>query len=88
MSEVTTTALPETGRVRVVASKSTWIESAAVDQLKKTALLPGIELAVGPPDLHPGKGSPIGAAFVSNGWIYPALVGNDIGCGIALGALN
>lgn len=84
MSEVTTTALPETGRVRVVASKSTWIESAAVDQLKKTALLPGIELAVGLPDLHPGKGSPIGAAFVSNGWIYPALVGNDIGCGIAL----
>ncbi len=55
-----------------------------MDQLKKTAELPGMKLAVGLPDLHPGKGSPIGAAFVSEGWIYPALVGNDIGCGIGL----
>jgi release factor H-coupled RctB family protein len=43
-----------------------------------------MRLAVGLPDLHPGKGSPIGAAFASEGWIYPALVGNDIGCGIGL----
>lgn len=56
----------------------------AVDQLRKTAELPGMKLAVGLPDLHPGKGSPIGAAFVSEDWIYPALVGNDIGCGIGL----
>ena len=28
-------------------------------------------------DLHAGKGCPIGAAFLSQGWIYPALVGND-----------
>ena len=53
-------------------------------QLEKTAVLPGMKLAVGLPDLHPGKGSPIGAAFVAEGWIYPALVGNDIGCGIGL----
>lgn len=70
--------------VRLIASKSTWIESAAIDQLKKTAALAGMQLAVGLPDLHPGKGSPVGAAFVSEGWIYPALVGNDIGCGVAL----
>lgn len=56
----------------------------AVQQLEKTALLPGMRLAVGLPDLHPGKGSPIGAAFVADGWIYPTLVGNDIGCGIGL----
>jgi len=36
------------------------------------------------PDLHAGKGCPIGAAFLSQGWIYPALVGNDIGCGMGL----
>lgn len=39
---------------------------------------------MGLPDLHPGKGSPIGAAFAIEGWLYPALVGNDIGCGISL----
>jgi release factor H-coupled RctB family protein len=39
---------------------------------------------VGLPDLHPGKGSPIGAAFAVEGCIYPSLVGNDIGCGIGL----
>ena len=36
------------------------------------------------PDLHPGKGIPIGAAIVSRGLLYPHLVGNDIGCGMAL----
>jgi release factor H-coupled RctB family protein len=72
------------GEVRVLASQNTWIEGSAVAQLEKTAELPGMKLAVGLPDLHPGKGSPIGAAFAAEGWIYPALVGNDIGCGIGL----
>lgn len=31
-----------------------------------------------------GRGYPIGAAFFSAGRFYPALVGNDIGCGMAL----
>src|SRR5437899_7640829 len=56
----------------------------AVQQLEKTASLPGVRLAVGLPDLHPGKGTPINAVFVIEGWLYPALVGNDIGCGIWL----
>ncbi len=43
-----------------------------------------MKLAVGLPDLHPGKGTPIGAAFISVGAVYPALVGSDIGCGIGL----
>jgi release factor H-coupled RctB family protein len=43
-----------------------------------------MRLAVGLPDLHPGKGSPIGAAFAVEGYLYPTLVGNDIGCGIGL----
>jgi release factor H-coupled RctB family protein len=70
--------------VRIVASPKTWIEGEAVQQLERTATLPGMIAAVGMPDLHPGKGSPIGAAFVSEGRIYPHLVGNDIGCGMAL----
>jgi release factor H-coupled RctB family protein len=71
-------------KVRILASQNTWIEGSAVQQLEKTAELPGMKLAVGLPDLHPGKGSPIGAAYATEGWIYPALVGNDIGCGIGL----
>ncbi|MDB6121700.1 MAG: hypothetical protein JWQ71_693 [Pedosphaera sp.] len=70
--------------VRLIASGKDWIESAAVDQLKRTAELPGMRLAVGFPDLHPGKGHPVGAAFLTNGMIYPYLIGNDIGCGMGL----
>ncbi|MFD2111132.1 RNA ligase RtcB family protein [Thiorhodococcus fuscus] len=69
--------------VRLIASADTWIEGEALRQLEQTAALPGMRAAVGLPDLHPGKGYPIGAAFLSER-IYPALVGNDIGCGMAL----
>jgi release factor H-coupled RctB family protein len=37
----------------------------------------------GMPDLHPGKGAPVGAAMASK-VLYPHLVGSDIGCGIAV----
>ncbi len=70
--------------VRLIASPSSWIEGEAVRQLEKTAALPGMRLAVGLPDIHPGKGHPVGAAFVSQGVLYPHLVGNDVGCGIGL----
>jgi len=55
-----------------------------VRQLERTAALPGVRLAVGLPDLHPGKGHPVGAAFLVDGHVYPTLVGSDIGCGMAL----
>ncbi|XNM53276.1 RtcB family protein [Escherichia coli] len=42
-----------------------------------------MQRVVGMPDLHPGRGYPIGAAFFSVGRFYPALVGNDIGCAMA-----
>ena len=74
----------ETAEVRLIASQRNWIEGTAVQQLENTASLPGMRLAVGLPDLHPGKGSPIGAAFAVEGYLYPALVGNDIGCGVGL----
>jgi release factor H-coupled RctB family protein len=70
--------------VRLVASPKNWIEGSAIQQLEKTASLAGMRLVVGLPDLHPGKYSPIGAAFAVEGWLYPTLVGNDIGCGIGL----
>ena len=70
--------------VRLFASEKCWIEGNAVSQLRGTAELPGIELAVGLPDLHPGKCGPVGAAFVSRDMLYPHLIGNDVGCGMGL----
>lgn len=71
-------------RAFLVARRDTWIESDAIQQLTKTSELSGVIRAVGMPDLHPGRGYPVGAAFLSEGHIYPALVGNDIGCGMAV----
>ena len=56
-----------TPSVRLFASAKSWIEGEAVRQLYATAKLEGVRRAVGFPDLHPGKGSPVGAAFVSSG---------------------
>ena len=71
-------------QVRLFASARSWIEGEAVRQLYATAKLDGVCRAVGFPDLHPGKGSPVGAAFVTEGIIYPHVIGGDIGCGMAL----
>src|SRR5437660_2598453 len=77
------TAQTET-QVRLFASARSWIEGEAVRQLYATAKLDGVCHAVGFPDLHPGKGSPVGAAFLTEGIIYPDVIGGDIGCGMAL----
>lgn len=71
-------------RACVVASDTTWMEDAAIAQLITTSQLEGMQRVAGMPDLHPGRGYPVGAAFFSTGRCYPALVGNDIGCGMAL----
>jgi release factor H-coupled RctB family protein len=70
--------------VRLFASARSWIEGEALRQLYATSKLAGMRLAVGFPDLHPGKGGAVGAAFVTEGLIYPYLIGGDIGCGMAL----
>jgi release factor H-coupled RctB family protein len=71
-------------QVRLFASAKSWIEGEAVRQLYAAAKLDGIRLAVGFPDLHPGQGTPVGAAFVTEDVIYPHIIGGDIGCGMAL----
>ena len=69
---------------KVIASAKNWIESNAIDQLESIARLPGMRMAIGMPDLHPGKDAPIGAVFASENIVYPHLIGNDIGCGMTL----
>ncbi len=74
--------------VSLVASDDTWIEGNAIQQLQTTARLTGMLKVIGMPDLHAGRGYPIGAAFFSIGRFYPALVGGDIGCGMSLWQTN
>jgi release factor H-coupled RctB family protein len=71
-------------KVLLFTSAKSWVEGEALRQLYAAAKLEGVRLAVGFPDLHPGKGSPVGAAFVTGGMIHPYVIGGDIGCGMAL----
>jgi len=75
--------LSDSATVTVFASASSWIESDAVSQCHQVAALDGMIHVAAMPDLHPGKGAPIGAAMTST-ILYPFLVGSDIGCGIAV----
>lgn len=70
--------------IHIVASDMGQIDPLAIDQLRQTARLPGIEKVVGLPDLHAGRGIAVGAAFWSSDHVFPHLVGSDIGCGMAL----
>lgn len=82
-------SLPQSARttgsatVTVFASPTSWIESDALAQCHQVAALDGMIHVAAMPDLHPGKGAPIGAAMASS-VLYPFLVGSDIGCGIAV----
>src|SRR3990167_7981105 len=71
-------------RACVLVSDSTWMEEAAIAQLITTSQLEGMQRVSCMPDLHPGRGYPVGAAFFSTQRFFPALVGNDIGCGMGL----
>ena len=73
----------KTASVTVFAGDGSWIESDAVRQCHQVAALDGMVHVAAMPDLHPGKGAPIGAAMAST-VLYPHLVGSDIGCGIAV----
>ena len=60
------------------------VDDTSITRLEATAKsLPGIIHAFAQPDLHPGTKYPIGAVFVSKGWIHLPLIGSDIGCGMA-----
>lgn len=74
--------------IQIIADSNTWIEGNAVAQLETTARLPHMLRVAGMPDLHAGRGYPIGAAFFSERHFYPALIGNDIGCGMAFWQTN
>ncbi len=68
-------------------SSDAWVEGRAEDQLTHLAALDGVSRVAAFPDLHPGKYGPVGCAALSSR-LYPLLIGNDIGCGMALFALD
>lgn len=70
--------------INLIGGDSRRFDPIALDQLTRTAALPGIARVVGLPDLHAGRGIAVGAAFWSPDQLYPRLVGGDIGCGMAL----
>lgn len=64
-------------------SADAWIEGAAEQQLTRTLARPGVKALAAFPDLHPGLHGPVGAAILSDR-LHPALVGTDVGCGMAM----
>lgn len=68
----------------VIARPDVWMESEAIAQLARTAREVACLRAVGMPDLHPGRGIPVGAAFLFQAEVRPELVGSDAGCGVLL----
>lgn len=68
-------------------SDRAWIEGTAEDQLAVVAGMAGVSSVAAFPDLHPGKYGPVGSAILADR-IYPQLIGNDIGCGMSLFALD
>ncbi len=68
-------------------TSASWIEGRAEEQLKQVARWAGVRKIAAFPDLHPGKYGPVGCAVLADR-IYPQLIGNDIGCGMALFQLD
>jgi len=73
--------------VHTFYSSNTWIEGKALDQLDHVAAFAGVRRVAAFPDLHPGRHGPVGCAVLADR-IYPHLIGNDIGCGMSLFALD
>lgn len=68
-------------------SPQSWIEGSVLEQLEQVASLQGMQKLAAFPDLHPGKYGPVGCAMLSSN-LHPQLIGNDIGCGMSLFALD
>ncbi|MEA3490883.1 MAG: RNA ligase RtcB family protein [Campylobacterota bacterium] len=70
-------------KLKIIASKSNWIDSRSVETLEKITHFRGVQHIVGLPDLSVGY-VPNGMAIVVRDRIYPHLIGGDIGCGMSL----
>jgi len=85
--DVSPSARQTGGTVTYFYTSSAWIEGRAEDQLQQVSRWAGVTQVAAFPDLHPGKYGPVGCAVLADR-IYPQLIGNDIGCGMSLFALD
>ena len=77
-----------TENIRVFCSSKTWLEGNALEQFRRISAFPGFVRGAAYPDLHPGHGIPVGAAYLFREMIYPVLIGGDVGCGMNLTATD
>lgn len=67
-----------------IYSLNSYIPTEAITQLRELKNLKGVKYLIGMPDLHQGK-FPVGSVIITESdYIYPELVGPDIGCGMSL----
>jgi release factor H-coupled RctB family protein len=66
----------------LITGPGVWMESEALRQLEAVAQLAGCVHAAGMPDLHPGRGFPVGAVVATRDVVHPHLIGGDAGCGV------
>lgn len=67
---------------RLIARPDVWMEGDAIVQFARVAAYEGCVRAVAMPDLHAGRGIPLGAAFAFEDRVVPQLIGGDAGCGV------
>ncbi len=79
--------VPSGGIITRFYTSATWIDGRAEEQLSQLSAWAGVQQIAAFPDLHPGKYGPVGCAVLADR-IYPQLIGNDIGCGMALFRLD
>ncbi len=77
-------ASPPSAPTTLISGPGVWMEGDATLQLAAVARLDGCVRATGMPDLHPGRGYPVGAVVATRGVVHPQLVGGDAGCGARL----
>ena len=79
--------LPIEGRkpVRFIANDYIWstYEDQVFEQAVNGAEAPGTEQVMVLPDSHVGFGVPVGSVMITDGMIYPAVVGSDICCSMS-----
>ncbi|MEO1316593.1 MAG: RNA ligase RtcB family protein [Pseudomonadota bacterium] len=80
-------AARERATITTFYSQDAWVEGKAETQLAQVASWPGVRRVAAFPDLHPGKYGPVGSAVLADR-LYPQLIGNDIGCGMAFFQLD
>lgn len=79
--------LPIHGRppVRFIANEAIWegFDDKVMEQAMHAAEAPGVQQLIVGPDGHAGYGAPVGSIMVTDGMVYPGLIGPDICCSMS-----